>query len=417
MDRIFISELKIEHVRHLKDIRIPLSNDKMKHLILTGKNGSGKTSVLEALGRNLEARVSSRRQEAQLKQEIRYYENELRELRGKEGESPIVENIEAVLMRLESELAAFSVEISLIFHQPTEEIKYFFEKGEFILAYYKAERIFQADVSNHIEKIELQDKYSITEEPRRVFVKYLADLKVTEALARNNGKTEKADRIKQWFDSFTNLLRKIFGDDSLELIFEEEGFSFRIREKGREPFDFNTLSSGFAAVLDIVLDLIVRMEKKTNRSFDFNIPGIVLVDEIETHLHIELQKSVLELLTTIFPNIQFIVSTHSPFVLNSIQDAVIYDLENRILVENGLTDIPYGGIVEGYFRSSEMSKTLEEKFERYKELVRKQVLTDDDFEEIAGLEMFLNEIPDYLALNITTEYQRLKLELESREDI
>ena len=31
--------------------------------------------------------------------------------------------------------------------------------------------------------------------------------------------------------------------------------------------------------------------------------------------------------------------------------------------------------------------------------------------------MFLNEIPDYLALNLTTEYQRLKLELESREDI
>lgn len=417
MDRIFISELKIEHVRHLKDIRIPLSNDKMKHLILTGKNGSGKTSVLEALGRNLEARVSSRTQEAELKQEIRYYEKKLRELQGKEGESPIVENIEVMLMRLESELAAFSVEISLIFHQPTEEIKYFFEKGEFILAYYKAERIFQADVSNHIEKVELQDKYSITETPRRVFVKYLADLKVTEALARNNGKNDKADSIKRWFDSFTNLLRKIFGDDSLELIFEEEGFSFQIREKGRELFDFNTLSSGFAAVLDIVLDLIVRMEKKTNRSFDFNIPGIVLVDEIETHLHIELQKSVLELLTTIFPNIQFIVSTHSPFVLNSIQDAVIYDLENRILVENGLTDIPYGGIVEGYFRSSEMSKTLEEKFERYKELVRKQVLTDDDFEEIAGLEMFLNEIPDYLALNITTEYQRLKLELESREDI
>ena len=179
-------------------------------------------------------------------------------------------------------------------------------------------------------------------------------------MARNNGKNDKADSIKRWFDSFTNLLRKIFGDDSLELIFEEEGFSFRIREKGREPFDFNTLSSGFAAVLDIVLDLIVRMEKKTNRSFDFNIPGIVLVDEIETHLHIELQKSVLELLTTIFPNIQFIVSTHSPFILNSIPETVIYDLENHTLVEKGLADIPYGGIVEGYFRSSEMSKTLEE---------------------------------------------------------
>ncbi len=84
-------------------------------------------------------------------------------------------------------------------------------------------------------------------------------------------------------------------------------------------------------MLDIVLDMIIRMEKKTNRSFDFNVPGIVLVDEIETHLHIELQKTILELLTTIFPNIQFIVSTHSPFILNSISDAVIYDLENNIL--------------------------------------------------------------------------------------
>ena len=42
---------------------------------------------------------------------------------------------------------------------------------------------------------------------------------------------------------------------------------------------------------------------------------------------------------------------------------------------------------------------------------------DDDFEEIADLEMFLDEIPDYLALNITTEYQRLKAEFEKREDL
>ena len=49
MERLFITELQIMNVRHLKDIYIPLSKDKMKHLILTGKNGSGKTSVLEYL--------------------------------------------------------------------------------------------------------------------------------------------------------------------------------------------------------------------------------------------------------------------------------------------------------------------------------------------------------------------------------
>ena len=51
MERLFITELQIMNVRHLKDICIPLSKDKMKHLILTGKNGSGKTSVLEYLNR------------------------------------------------------------------------------------------------------------------------------------------------------------------------------------------------------------------------------------------------------------------------------------------------------------------------------------------------------------------------------
>ena len=111
------------------------------------------------------------------------------------------------------------------------------------------------------------------------------------------------------------------------------------------------------------------------------------------------------------------MSTHSPFILNSIENAVIYDLEKKILVKNGLSDVPYGGIVEGYFNASELSATLEKKFERYKELVNKKDLTDDDFEEITELEMFLDEIPDYLALNLTTEYQRLKMELKNREDI
>lgn len=47
--KCFLSNLKIVNVRHLKNISIPLSNERPKHLILTGKNGRGKTSVLEAL--------------------------------------------------------------------------------------------------------------------------------------------------------------------------------------------------------------------------------------------------------------------------------------------------------------------------------------------------------------------------------
>lgn len=199
--------------------------------------------------------------------------------------------------------------------------------------------------------------------------------------------------------------------------FDEETFEFYIIQEGKEPFDFNTLSSGYQAVLDIVLDIIMRMQNQTKRSFDFKLPGIVLIDEIETHLHLELQKNIMPLLTTIFPNIQFVVTTHSPFILNSLQDVVIFDLENRLLVENGLEDVPYDGIVEGYFGAEKLSNTLKEKFERYKVLVKKGNLSDDEIGEIAELELYLDEMPDYLAIGIATEYQRLKLDFMNREDM
>ena len=164
-----------------------------------------------------------------------------------------------------------------------------------------------------------------------------------------------------------------------------------------------------------MVDLIIRMEKQLNRSFDFAIPGIVLIDEIETHLHLELQKNIMKLLTTVFPNIQFVVSSHSPFILNSLDNVIIYDLENKMLVENGLSDVPYSGIVEGYFKADELSDELRDKFDAYKELANKPNLDDDDYEQIADLEMYLDEIPDYLALNLTTEYQELKTKLRARE--
>ena len=63
------------------------------------------------------------------------------------------------------------------------------------------------------------------------------------------------------------------------------------------------LSDGYAAILDIVVDLMVRMEKHLNEGLKFDLPGIVLIDEIETHLHLEMQKNVLGFLENVFPNI------------------------------------------------------------------------------------------------------------------
>lgn len=244
------------------------------------------------------------------------------------------------------------------FNNKTADIFILAKEYHYILAYYSADRIFKTTQPKHVEKVQLRDYYGIKEFPRNEFVKYLLDLKMTEALARSNKKLEKADDIQAWFEKLEQLFKQIFDDETVQLIFDEDTFDFHIFQQGKEPFDFNTLSSGYQAVLDIVLDIIMRMQHQTQRSFDFNLSGIVLIDEIETHLHLQLQKNIIPLLTTIFPNIQFIMTSHSPFILNSLENVVIYDLENHLLVEKGLDNVPYDGIVEGYFGANKLSNIL-----------------------------------------------------------
>lgn len=269
-------------------------------MIITGKNGSGKTNLLNAISTFL---------------------NSITTADGLKESQKKVENATAGIM--------------LQMDCPLEEVYQEFKQGQFVAAYYKADRVFRAIEPKHVEKVELKKEYAIQDAPREEFIKYLLALKMTQALADSNGKHDKANRIKQWFEQFEQLLKEMFDEKSVKLEFDEDTFKFHICMDGREPFDFNTLSSGYAAVLDIVVDLIIRMEAQTDRTFDFSLPGVVLIDEIETHLHLELQKKVLGFLTTIFPNIQFIISTHSPFVLNSLSDVVIYDLEKKFWLNTG----------------------------------------------------------------------------------
>lgn len=414
MENLFITNIKVNKVRHLKDFEIDLSEQKAKHLILTGKNGCGKTSLLDAMATFLNSIMGSEDPLVE-KQYLRTYIEELKKVEDRSTKQ--ARKLEEEIEYFKEQVKELTGGVWLTLNCSFEEMNEKFEQGQFIAAYYKADRVFTAEVPKYVEKVELKSDYAVDEAPRENFIKYLLDLKMTQALAITSGKTEKAEQIKDWFDKFQGMLQQIFEDDSVKLEFDEDTFKFQIVMDNREPFDFNTLSSGYAAILDIVVDLIIRMEKQTNKVFDFSIPGVVMIDEIESHLHLALQKNIMGLLTTIFPNVQFIVSTHSPFVLNSLEDVTIYDLEQHLEVKNGLADVPYAGIVEGYFNADSMSETLRDKYKKYQTLVKKKELTDDDFEEIADLEMYLDEIPDYLALNITTEYQRLKAELRNRGDI
>jgi len=106
---------------------------------------------------------------------------------------------------------------------------------------------------------------------------------------------------------------KNFRFDGKELVIENKtGISLAI----------DTLSDGVKSMFALVADIAYRCSKLnphfSNVSQETN--GIVLIDEIDMHLHPSWQQRVLKDLQTIFPNIQFIVTTHSPQVLSSISN-------------------------------------------------------------------------------------------------
>lgn len=106
---------------------------------------------------------------------------------------------------------------------------------------------------------------------------------------------------------------------------------------------------------------------KTIRS---EIKGIMLIDEIDAHLHVTLQKKVFSFFSNSFPNIQFIISTHSPFVVQSVSDALIYNLSTN----EKLTDVSnysYTAIIKGLLRESTNSENLDALLEELRILAEK----------------------------------------------
>lgn len=85
-----------------------------------------------------------------------------------------------------------------------------------------------------------------------------------------------------------------------------------------EEYDFRKLPAGYKRLFNIVLDLAYRSYILSGKSTTNN-HGLVIIDEIDLHLHPQLEQVVLDCFKRTFPFVQFIVSTHSPLVLTGIE--------------------------------------------------------------------------------------------------
>ncbi len=133
--------------------------------------------------------------------------------------------------------------------------------------------------------------------------------------------------IQAGFEQIRTVTNKIFrhADEShtFELAdFDTNHFYFRTPtnpcagHSGLIPLE--SMSDGFKSVFVWLFDMMIRAwEKGVDIRDTGNLSGIVMIDEIDNHLHPAWQRKILPVLEEIFPNIQFIITSHSPFVAQS----------------------------------------------------------------------------------------------------
>ena len=152
----FITNIHINEVRHLKNIEIKLNPEKRQHLILTGKNGSGKTSVLQAMRNYLKAINNGMLNTIHvdwprtIELAKRNYENATSKAEKIQAQSAI--------KSFESSIAEYNGQLSI---QLSDEVELdsLYKQGDFITAYFPADRSTVIYRANGVKDVKLEDTY------------------------------------------------------------------------------------------------------------------------------------------------------------------------------------------------------------------------------------------------------------------
>lgn len=128
------------------------------------------------------------------------------------------------------------------------------------------------------------------------------------------------DAIKQ----LMQIMLELDADIKVEYSLETKGMELVIN--GERESIYN-LSTGYRAILYMIMELSYRASILNPDMKNFSeLSGVVLIDEIDAHLHPKWQWKVLEAIRAVFPKVQFIIATHSPIVISSARNARILKL-------------------------------------------------------------------------------------------
>lgn len=342
---MYLTEVHVRNIRALKDVRWRPTGASAGWHVIVGDNGSGKTSFLRAIGFALLGPADAGRVDLNWQRWLRTgtktgnitvtiqgepgYDRLSRARPGDQGDK-IVASLQISLHRSSAQLAKGESESNAQrsvwntdldrgwFCSSFGALRRFSGNDRAIAELYEGSPRIARQTSLFFENVSLESTY----------------LWLRRTLDPRNAEEEAAMNVGRFLTQ-----RGLFHDDFRFIGLNPDGELCFVR--GDEaPVLFQTISDGYKAYFGLLASLIRNMVEAYGSAAIFNrnatrveVPGVVLIDEIDVHMHPNWQRHVGITLTKLMPKIQWIVSSHSPFVCQAASQGSIF----RVSVSDGVS--------------------------------------------------------------------------------
>lgn len=210
--------------------------------------------------------------------------------------------------------------------------------------------------------------------------------------------------VKKTVSKFMQFMQ----DDERIHIFYDKRTDELLYSNEEEILPIRLLSSGFRNLLGMVFDISYRMAVLNPDLLEDIVemtPGVILIDEIDMHLHPNWQWKVVDALKRTFPKVQFIVTTHSPIIVASCRDEKLIRLQLEDIFLDKPSEIIPGKTVKGwmvdsvlkeYMQSENRDPETSAKLKHLTELAKEKICGSLDSEGVKEYEELINELSSIL---------------------